>query len=41
KSKRAYKSKTDAYRVFRRMLESGNPPDNWEMLSKQAKSLNE
>ncbi|MEM8674971.1 MAG: type II toxin-antitoxin system YhaV family toxin [Cyanobacteria bacterium P01_G01_bin.67] len=41
KSKRAYKSKTDAYQVFRRMLESGHPPDNWEMLSKQAKSLNE
>jgi toxin YhaV len=31
-TKRAYDSKTDAYRVFRRMLESGNPPDSWERL---------
>ena len=40
KSKRAYESKTDAYRLFKRMLESGNPPNSWEMLLKQAKSLN-
>ena len=40
KSKRAYKSKTDAYHVFKRMLESGNPPDSWEILLKQTKSLN-
>lgn len=31
-SKRAYESKTDAYRVFARMLKSGNPPDSWEDL---------
>lgn len=31
-SKRAYESNNDAYRVFRRMLESGHPPDNWEQL---------
>jgi toxin YhaV len=31
-TKRAYDSKTDAYRVFRRMLESGDPPDSWERL---------
>ena len=37
KSKRAYESKTDAYLVFKKMLENGNPPDDWEMLIKQAK----
>ena len=31
-TKRAYDSKTDAYRVFRKMLDSGNPPDDWEAL---------
>jgi toxin YhaV len=30
--KRAYDSKTDAYLVFGKMLESGNPPDNWKKL---------
>jgi toxin YhaV len=29
---RAYDSKTDAYQVFARMLQSGNPPDDWEGL---------
>ena len=29
KSKRAYGSKTDAYRVFEKMLNSGRPPDGW------------
>ena len=28
-TKRAYYSSDDAYRVFRRMLESGHPPDDW------------
>lgn len=37
-SKRAYDSNTDAYRVFKKMLESGNPPDNWDDLLKAAKS---
>ena len=37
KSKRAYGSKTDAYRVFQKMLNSGNPPDNWNSLLKEAK----
>ena len=41
KSKRAYESKTDAYRVFKRMLENGNPPDSWKMLLKQAQSITE
>ena len=35
-SKRAYKSKTDAYLVFKKMLEDGNPPDNWDDLLKDA-----
>jgi toxin YhaV len=29
---RTYGSRTDAYAVFRRMLESGNPPDDWQEL---------
>lgn len=29
-SKRAYESRDDAYRVFRKMLDSGHPPDDWE-----------
>lgn len=32
KSKRAYESNTDAYKVFRKMLESGHPPDDWNEL---------
>jgi len=36
-SKRAYESKTDAYRVFSRMLKSGTPPDSWDDLLKIAK----
>jgi toxin YhaV len=36
-SKRAYDSNTDAYKVFRKMLESGHPPDDWNDLLKQAK----
>lgn len=31
-SKRAYESSDDAYRVFRKMLESGHPPDDWDQL---------
>jgi toxin YhaV len=31
-SKRAYDSSSDAYQVFRKMLESGEPPDGWEEL---------
>jgi toxin YhaV len=29
---RTYGSKSDAYAVFARMLDSGNPPENWEAL---------
>ena len=35
---RAYESKKDAYRVFEKMLESGNPPDDWEQLLAEAKA---
>ena len=35
-TKRAYGSKTDAYRVFQSMLASGQPPDNWEELLQEA-----
>ncbi|MBL4764549.1 MAG: type II toxin-antitoxin system YhaV family toxin [Colwellia sp.] len=38
-SKRAYESKTDAYKIFARMLKSGNPPDSWEDLLKTVKKV--
>jgi toxin YhaV len=31
-TKRAYESGNDAYLVFKKMLESGNPPDDWNKL---------
>ena len=34
--KRAYGSKTDAYAVFRKMLENGNPPGSWADLMRAA-----
>lgn len=41
KNKRAYGSKSDAYRVFEKMLNNGHPPDNWDQLLKESKgSLN-
>ncbi|HCP76474.1 MAG: toxin [Pusillimonas sp.] len=36
-TKRAYESGDDAYRVFRKMLESGRPPDNWDQLLTEAR----
>ena len=36
-SKRAYESSPDAYRVFQKMLESGNPPDAWDKSVNEAK----
>lgn len=36
-SKRAYESDDDAYRVFRKMLDGGNPPDGWDSLLKEAR----
>mgnify|MGYP000107753959 CR=1 FL=1 len=35
-TKRAYESKTDAYRVFQKMLESGYPPGDFAELLKQS-----
>ena len=35
-TKRAYESDGDAYRVFRKMLASGHPPDDWDQLLKEA-----
>jgi toxin YhaV len=29
---RAYESANDAYAVFRKMLDRGNPPDSWSNL---------
>jgi len=37
-TKRAYKSSNDAYRVFRKMLESGHPPDDWNQLLAEARA---
>ena len=37
-TKRAYESGSDAYRTFRRMLKTGNPPDDWSQLLAQAKA---
>ena len=39
-SKRAYESSDDAYRVFRKMLEDGHPPDDWDMLLAEARAEN-
>lgn len=33
---RTYGAKTDAYKVFKGMLEDGNPPDDWGALRKAA-----
>lgn len=36
-TKRAYESKKDAYRVFRKMLAGGRPPGDWNVLLREAK----
>ena len=38
-SKRAYESKSDAYKVFEKMLSSGHPPEDWSALLKASTSL--
>jgi toxin YhaV len=38
KSKRAYGSRADAYRVFGRMLDTGRPPNDWDALLKEARA---
>jgi toxin YhaV len=37
-TKRAYGSRTDAYAVFAKMLNAGNPPDDWDALLAAAKA---
>lgn len=37
-TKRAYESGDDAYRVFRKMLDNGRPPDDWDQLLAQAQA---
>lgn len=37
-TKRAYESSDDAYRVFRKMLETGHPPDDWNELLAEARA---
>ncbi|MCB1826376.1 MAG: type II toxin-antitoxin system YhaV family toxin [Candidatus Competibacteraceae bacterium] len=37
-SQRAHQSGDDAYRVFRKMLESGHPPDDWNRLLAEART---
>jgi toxin YhaV len=38
-TKRAYDSGDDAYRVFRKMLASGHPPDDWDQLLKESQAV--
>ena len=38
-TKRAYDSSEDAYRVFRKMLESGHPPDDWSQFIHEAQGV--
>ena len=35
-TRRAFERSDDAYRVFRKMLESGHPPDDWDRLLAEA-----
>lgn len=37
-TRRACGSPTDAYRAFRRMLDSGHPPDDWDRLLSEART---
>ena len=37
-TKRAYESADDAYRIFRRMLDSGHPPSDWAQLLAEARA---
>ena len=37
-TKRAFESSDDAYRVFKKMLEGGHPPDDWGQLLAEAQS---
>lgn len=35
-TKRAYDKKSDAYKVFKKMLKSGKPPNDWNALQNEA-----
>lgn len=37
-TRRAYESGDDAYRIFRKMLEGGHPPDDWDRLLAEARA---
>lgn len=37
-TKRAYESSDDAYRIFRKMLDSGHPPGDWKQLLAEARA---
>lgn len=37
-TKRAYESGDDAYRVFRKMLDTGHPPDGWDQLLSESRT---
>ena len=37
-TKRARESSDDAYRVFRKMLDGGHPPEDWDTLLKEARA---
>jgi toxin YhaV len=38
-TRRAYESPDDAYRVFRKMLDGGHPPGDWDELLAQARRI--
>lgn len=38
---RAYESSDDAYLVFRKMLQTGHPPDDWDCLLREARAESE
>lgn len=40
-TKRAYESGQDAYRVFKKMLDCGHPPEDWDRLVAEAKDESE
>jgi toxin YhaV len=40
-TKRAYESDDDAYRVFKKMLANGHPPDDFDVLLTQARAQNQ
>lgn len=40
-TKRAYNTNSDAYKIFKKMLAKGHPPNNWNELLNEAKSEKE